>query len=392
MEKFDELLEQLQKLLDGSVQNWLFGAGISVESNIPLMLPLTDQVKALVMKEADDVPKQIYTALVGDLPEQSHIEHILSHIGDLIALADRSRVKNAQFAGETFSIDQLEQLYRLLISHVGTCIRYGYRAANAANGVNELVGTAESPIVEIEQHRRFVRALFAGRANLERRSKISFFTTNYDTLLEDALSMEGKACVDGFTGGAVAYWNPDREFSQPARGGASANKVVKLHGSVDWSRDDSQKLLRNRYGVKYLSDPAQILIYPQATKYVETQKDPFATLFAEFRSALKHNEDNVLCVCGYSFGDNHINAEILAALKDPANRTTLIAFVREGDAGLAPPLSDWLCERGVSAKVFVATNRGLYNGSQDRHEPSGGELSWWTFQGMTEFLENGAAL
>ena len=392
MDKFDELLEQLQKLLDGSVQNWLFGAGISVESNIPLMFPLTERVKALVMGEADDVPKQIYTALVGDLPEQSHIEHILSHIGDLIALADRSRDKNAQFAGETFSIDQLAQLYRLLISHVGTCIRYGYRAADAANGVDELVGTAESPIVEIEQHRRFVRALFGGRANLERRSKISFFTTNYDTLLEDALSMEGKASVDGFTGGAVAYWNPDREFSQSANGGTSANKVVKLHGSVDWSRDDSQKLLRNRYGVKYLSDPAQILIYPQATKYVETQKDPFATLFAEFRGALKHHEDNVLCVCGYSFGDDHINAEIHAALKAPGNRTTLIAFVREWDQGLAPPLSDWLGERGVSAKIFVATNRGLYNGSQARREPSDGELSWWTFQGMTEFLENGAVL
>jgi len=392
MEKFDELLEQLQKLLDGSIQNWLFGAGISVDSNIPLMYPLTERVKTLVMGEADGVPKKIYTALAGDLPENSHIEHILSHIGDLIALADRSRDKNAQFAGETFSIDQLEQLYRLLISHVGTCIRYGYRAANAENGVDELVGTAESPIVEIEQHRRFVRALFGGRANLERRSKISFFTTNYDTLLEDALSMEGKASVDGFTGGAVAYWNPDREFSQPASGGKSANKVVKLHGSVDWSRDDSQKLLRNRYGVKYLSDPAQILIYPQATKYVETQKDPFATLFAEFRSALKYHEDNVLCVCGYSFGDNHINEEIQAALKDPANRTTLIAFVREGGQGLASPLSDWLGEREVSAKIFVATNRGLYNGSQDRHEPSGGELSWWTFQGMTEFLENGAVL
>lgn len=392
MEKFDELLEQLQKLLDGSVQNWLFGAGISVESNIPLMFPLTDRVKTLVMDGEEDVPKQIYTALVDDLPANSHIEHILSHIGDLIALADRSQAKQAQFAGASFSIGQLEQLYRLLIKHVGTCIRYGYRPANAEKNQDELIGAPESPIVEIGQHRRFVRALFGGRANLERRSRISFFTTNYDTLLEDALSMEGKASVDGFTGGAVAYWNPEREFSQSARGVGSDNKVVKLHGSVDWSRDDSQKLLRNRYGVKYLPDPAQILIYPQATKYVETQKDPFATLFAEFRNALKHHEDNILCVCGYSFGDNHINAEIYAALMEPANRTTLIAFVREGEEGVAPPLSDWLGNSRLSAKIFVATNQGLYNGSHDCHQPSGGELSWWAFQGMTEFLENGATL
>ena len=392
MEKFDELLEQLQRLLDGSVQNWLFGAGISVESNIPLMFPLTERVKVLVMNEDEDVPKQIYTALVDDLPGDSHIEHILSHIGDLIALADRSQSKQAHFASASFSVDQIEGLYRLLIKHVGTCIRYGYQSADAEKQQDELIGTPESSIVEIDQHRSFVRALFSGRANLERRSRISFFTTNYDTLLEDALSMEGKASVDGFTGGAVAYWNPDREFSQSARTDKSAHKVVKLHGSVDWSRDESQKLLRNRYGVKYLSDPAQILIYPQATKYVETQKDPFATLFAEFRDALKHHEDNILSVCGYSFGDNHINAEIHAALVEPANRTTLIAFVREGDEGLKSTLSEWLNAPAIANKIFVATNRGLYNGSQTCHLTSEGDLDWWTFQGLTKFLENGATL
>jgi len=34
METFDELIDQLQKLLDSSVQNWFFGAGVSFESNI----------------------------------------------------------------------------------------------------------------------------------------------------------------------------------------------------------------------------------------------------------------------------------------------------------------------------------------------------------------------
>ena len=392
MATFDELLEQLQTLLDGSVQNWLFGAGISVESNIPLMYPLTERIRALVMDGKDEFAKQIYTALVEDLPGDSHIEDMLSHIGDLIALADRSKEKQAQISGNNLSIDQLENLYRLLIKHIGTCIRYGYRPADTDKSQGELIGSPENPIVEVDNHRRFVRALFGGRANLERRSRISFFTTNYDTLLEDALSMEGKACVDGFTGGAVAYWNPDSEFSRSTGGDESVYRVVKLHGSVDWSRDESQKLLRNRYGVKYLPEPAQILIYPQATKYVETQKDPFATLFAEFRSALNHREDNILCVCGFSFGDSHINTEIRSALMGRTNRTTLIAFVREGDEGLAAPLSHWLGDRGVSSKIFVATERGLYNGSRDRHEPTGGDLSWWTFQGLTEFLENGAAL
>ncbi len=137
-----------------------------------------------------------------------------------------------------------------------------------------------------------LKHFFQTRSNLERRSPITFFTTNYDTLLEDSLALHKKEVIDGFSGGAVGFWNPSKEFSR----NKNSNEcfLYKLHGSVDWQRDANQGLVRARYGTKYLSDPSNIMIYPQATKYVETQKDPFASLFAGLRSKLSEKSQNVL--------------------------------------------------------------------------------------------------
>ncbi len=85
-------------------------------------------------------------------------------------------------------------------------------------------------------------------------------------------------------------------------------------------QDNDNGLTCCRYGSKYLSDSSNLLIYPQATKYIETQKDPFATLFQQFRNELQISTNNTLLICGYSFGDEHINAEIEFALTSPNNQ------------------------------------------------------------------------
>jgi len=60
MEEFDNKLENLKLLLNSqSRQNWLFGAGISYDSKIPLMYPLTTRVENLVEDTAGDDEKAI---------------------------------------------------------------------------------------------------------------------------------------------------------------------------------------------------------------------------------------------------------------------------------------------------------------------------------------------
>ena len=385
MVDFEDKLENIrQHLLDSSRQSWLLGAGISFDAKIPLMYPLTNRVHEIIEDGDDDTDKSILTSLKVDLEDDFHIEHYLSHLGDLIALAERTKEKVATLADGKVSIADLNKAYISIIEAIGDTVRYGYQG--------EEIGTAEKPIVEIDQHVSFIESLFRNRSNLERRSKITFFTTNYDTLLEDALALCKKEVIDGFSGGAVGFWNPTKEYSKKVDD-ADVHFLYKLHGSIDWHRDGSKNLVRARYGAKYLSDPSNIMIYPQATKYVETQKAPFASLFMGLRSTLSTSSQNVLITCGYSFGDDHINAEIESCLATSGNNTTLIAFTEENPKDqivINPTLDRWLQHPDFGKRIFVAGKKGLYNSSTIPETPDAdNDLNWWTFSGLTDFLKTG---
>ena len=389
MAEFEEQLESLkQHILDASRQNWLFGAGISYDANIPLMYPLTDRVNALIQTSDNQHNKSIIDALKAELVDACHVEHYLSHLCDLIALSERSRNIEASLGGTNYSSEQLNCCYREIVRIIGETMRYGY----TKDGENESIGTIEAPIVEIESHVRFVQALFLNKVNLERRSSISFFTTNYDTLLEDALVLNKINVVDGFSGGAMGFWNAESEFSS-STGRAASCSLFKLHGSVDWHRDSAHGLVRARYGTKYLSNAADIMIYPQATKYVETQKDPFAALFSGLRSAITTGDQNVLVTCGYSFGDEHINSEIEHCLIDRTNKTTVVAFTDEkpeGEVIINKTLDRWLKHENFGERVFVAGKNGLYNNSLTPcSSEDGKQFEWWKFSGLIKFLESG---
>jgi SIR2-like domain len=384
---FESIIEVIGKQLESSRQNWLFGAGISYQSNIPLMYPLTARVKNIIHASKTVKDIEIYNLLTDELPDKAHIEHYLSHLGDLIALADRSKNQSATIGAKLFKKDNLINLHSSIISAISDTVRYGY----SNNGL-EIIGSIDKPIVEVEHHIKFVQALYSNRTNLLSRSKIAFFTTNYDTLLEDALGLEKFAVVDGFSGGAIAYWNPQIEFKETP----SLPKkffLYKLHGSIDWLRNQEKGLVRTRYGTKYFANKSDIMIYPQATKYVETQKDPFSYLFNGLRNALNANDDNILVTCGYSFGDDHINAEIQAALSNDSNRTTLIAFVQENpetNVVINKTLDSWLTDSNFGDRVYVAGKNGIYHESVTPIQPTPmKDLYGWTFEGLTNFILTG---
>lgn len=389
MKTLDEGIEELQKLLEANVQYWLLGAGASYESKIPLMYPLTDRIVTLVT----GVNSALLKSIRAELPPHSHIEHVLSHIGDLIAIASRKQTKQAHVGGNDHTLADLVSLHREVISHIATTVRYGYRPATAASPVE--VGTLNAPIVEIEHHHNFLDALFEGRSNLESRSRVGFITTNYDTLLEDALALCRRSVFDGFTAGGVGYWlGHTKEIIEklPPR----SHHLIKLHGSVDWLRVPNGNLLRGRYGTKYLANLSDTLIYPQATKYVETQKDPFADLFGAFRNSISVSASHILCTIGYSFGDDHINAEIETALSKEGNKTTVIAFSKElpETAGattteLPETLERWRQNPKFGSRIYAATDKALYAGALAMPAATGSTLNWWSFSGLTKFLRNG---
>lgn len=391
-----DIAEQFEKHLNSPKQTWLLGAGVSYPANIPLMYPLTDRVMDLARNdlfsdEADAI--RVLDFVVGDCAETSHIEHHLTHLGDLISIAERSRTGGIDIGGRRVSKEKLEEVHQGLIEQIALTVRWGYQAARK-NGEGEIVAEAQigsqgGSIVDISGHRKFVEAVFGtSRAGLDFvRTPVEFFTTNYDTLLEDALALAGIEFQDGFIGGGVAFWNARNYASQTG----TRAVVSKLHGSIDWYRPRSGKanLLRVRHGDTYPGHGGSVMIYPQATKYLNTQRDPFAEIFQRFRQRLSYGSDHVLLVCGYSFGDEHINAEIEIAMSSSRNQLTVIAFNDEPNRELPQTLREWQ-SRPWSQRLFVASPKGIYQGSIGPVFPiEEGKRDWWTFDGAATLLASG---
>ena len=375
-------LKQLDELLAANNQSWLFGAGISFNAGVPLMRPLTDRVFSLAETKGEATDKVVLTFLRGELPDDAHIEHILSQLGDYRTIAERSKTNKVTQGDVTLEFPALDNLHQRILGWIAEIVRWGYEAA--VGDTPEKVGSREDPIVTVDDHKAFVSALFnRTQAGIgERRKAVRFFTTNYDTLIEDALALEGLSYWDGFSGGAVAFRSHHYGEDEPQR--RYRAHVVKLHGSIDWHLGDDGQVWRVRDGDCYPIKTARVLIYPQSTKYVATQRDPFAAQFDLFRRCLASRWDNVLATCGYGFRDAHINQEIELALRHPDNKTTLLAFSSKTNAVLdAWRKATW------GKRVYVITKDGIFVGP-DAPSIVNCKHDWWTFRGVTQILNNGA--
>jgi hypothetical protein len=384
----EDIFSQLEEHLKCSEQNWLMGAGISYDANLPLMYPLTNKVKKDLQNNNLSIYKKILTPLLNELPEICHIEHVLSHLGDYAALAERNKEKTTKINNKSVELSFLENAHHAIIESISNTIRCGYVEDSHGQTVKE--GTLTNPIVCIKEHMKFIDTLFnhASAGIYERRKPVNIFTTNYDTLLEDALALNKVPYWDGFSGGAVAHRTLKYGDALPVNG-FRAN-LIKMHGSIDWYLCEKGYVWRVRESDKYPETTRRVLIYPQATKYIATQQDPFSTQFDLFRKSLNSQNSNILATCGYSFGDDHINNEIEFALSKADNRTVLIAFL-ECKVKIPDCLEKWR-NSNFGKRVIIASIHGMYVGKQGPFKRKDADDYWWTFQGVSSILKYGCGV
>src|SRR5690348_12957834 len=84
---FRAALDDISAHLTSERQSWLFGAGISCQSGLPLMGLLTELIISR-FREIGGHLNDLLLKVHSELPDSSHIEHILSQVGDMIALAE----------------------------------------------------------------------------------------------------------------------------------------------------------------------------------------------------------------------------------------------------------------------------------------------------------------
>jgi hypothetical protein len=144
-----------------------------------------------------------------------------------------------------------------------------------------------------------------------RATPVEIFTTNYDLLAEQALEDLRVPYFDGFIGAREAFFDPYSIETEESKMPARWARVWKLHGSINWwSRLNgaSHEILRSteRLGQSRL-------IHPSHLKYDESRQMPYLAMMDRLKTFLR-KPAAVLVICGYSFGDRHVNALIRQAL------------------------------------------------------------------------------
>lgn len=186
---------------------------------------------------------------------------------------------------------------------------------------------------------------FASRA--ASRERLHVFTTNYDRLIEEGCDLAGLRIIDRFVGALNPFFRASRvevdvHYNPPGIRGEprfmeGVLRLTKLHGSLDWFFDASERRIRRR-GIPFGApgnhtdipkEPVDtVMIYPNPAKDVETTQYPYAELFRDLAAAICR-PNAVLVTYGYGFGDDHINRVLLDMLTIPSTHLVVIAYVAD---------------------------------------------------------------
>lgn len=161
-------------------------------------------------------------------------------------------------------------------------------------------------------------------------SRIQLFTTNYDTLFEQAAQTGGFVIIDGFSfteprefsGRYFDYDIVNRERTRLKQEDSFVSRVFhlyKLHGSLNWEKT-GEKIIQT-------ANPEQpLIIYPASNKYESSYEQPYFEMMSRFQQALR-KENILLIVIGFGFKDKHIQNVILEAVnQNPSFQLVIINY------------------------------------------------------------------
>lgn len=354
----------------------LMGAGASFYVTKALNANLLDSAAKLLVGRRSEKTLSRVRALASkpDAPGK-RIEQFLSQLVGFVTLFDSKELPldNAPFPAFDLDPTSIETNHGVLRELLLDLERAVAATCNVALPDSALATWSDDSITP---HENFLSKLMA-RDPQDGRAKL--FTTNYDTLIEQAMDRLGILYCDGFTGTVGRKFNPaayDLDYYYPGELGEGRVRryhkfvqLYKLHGSINW-RKTSEPKAGNPYGVRFDSGPVLrddevivagdngtrnrldeifspgegLAILPTTAKFGQTLTMPFAHLFRSFGHALQQTQ-TVLFVIGYGGMDEHVNQMIHDALVNPGFTCVIVG----------PSPSDWakrLCLADYCGRVY----------------------------------------
>lgn len=316
----------------------LIGAGASFDVGCSL----SDMTKIVELSLDDENLRNFFTKRFNN--ERGNFEDNLSR---LVALSNVLRSEEITQLEDDITHDKIDELLKVIQATILYCCNLKLPDSFSND----------------DTHRNFIRKLI-GRSDRQL-SRVKLITTNYDTLLEQAMDSLGVLYMDSFVGTVnrkfdtscygLDYYYPGEQSTGSVARYDKFLHLYKIHGSINWwSESDSDRLvwkniddsilgyyekkgtLKNTEQInkaKNLLDNKWLGIQPTNMKYSETMNMPYSHLFRYFANAVRESQ-TVCFVIGYSFGDKHINNVIYDALASPSFNLVIVA----------PSLSEEACK------------------------------------------------
>jgi hypothetical protein len=189
---------------------------------------------------------------------------------------------------------------------------------------------------------------------VSRSAPMEVFTTNYDLLFERAFEAARVPVFDGFVGTHHPFFYAECLEDETLLPNPKWIRLWKLHGSVNWFVEDGSAGKRIARGQPTASGE---LILPSNRKYDESRKQPYLA-YMDRLSRIINSDHSLLITCGYSFGDEHINAILYGALDN--RRTANVIALQFQNLEENSPLVEAAIRR--SNLSVIGPNAGVITG------------------------------
>jgi len=244
---------------------------------------------------------------------QTKIDAFKSKIG---GFENKPFYLNKDIEGVLSHIVLYEKIHGVITDDSGKCLR-------------NLLETkiSQSCKLDLQQqapHKDFLNKITARKNN---DARVQLFTTNYDTLFEQAANQAGFAVIDGFS-----FTHPrefsgkwfdldivNREKTRLKHEESFVSKVFhlyKLHGSLNWTKDNDKI-------IQEVNSDNPLIIYPASEKYESSYEQPYFEMMSRFQQALR-KEETLLIIIGFGFQDKHIKNVIVEAVEQNPSFQLLI--------------------------------------------------------------------
>jgi SIR2-like domain len=326
---------------------FFFGAGASIEFGIPSMKQMTKSFAEKIRSRGKPAEKKLFhtiyksltheyaednldleaiMSVIVELKEKNRLKDNIGELG-LFVLAKEGITNISDYHYERSTLDSLEAKYK---KHV--------RSNVVIKGSRKI---DRSRIVYFDFFRKICSVSVCdniGSPDTDSwkytHGKWTFFTTNYDNIIEDFWVSERD-----YTNLDLGFRQPDHRKVMDADRFLYSNTVgskishamqlVKLHGSINWIRNKNNQIEEHSYhltldnvrsmsGTRDISE--DILIYPLSRKQLYVT--PFIQLFSILNAELSKREYWI--VIGYSFRDIIIRTMFERALSENKKRKLLL--------------------------------------------------------------------